>query len=372
MTPAVVATKRKSVDPPKAARRQPQALESAMHHPVATRGSNHPSSKVAVDRPRAPAVKQSSLGSVSKRAVVWDLDDDDDREVSPSSILFSEPKSSSADTVLCEAYIAKASTAIVPLHVQFTLRQALQDSPCVRGCVTLSARVGRDCLDAVSNLDQAFLRAAMQNAEAWFGKNLNPSMVEDFFRPTIDMHRSDDGACKREVVGRFRLLTDSNACVNSAQDADVNPTTSIVAPDGSVLQLHTAYEVRLRLVGLLFRRQQFFAVWQVESLVKSDRPLALLPFADDDSTRTSDDVEGSEDEIPLPPPEVVLELLQERAVKLARDHAEKVASVRESRATIVRMRDIGSRIAELLKNPGAVQSHEIDEVADALDSLSPP
>lgn len=271
-------------------------------------------------------------------------------------IAFLEPRNKSSDTCICDAYVTSPSTMDgqppttnttkrkTALHVKVGCAQIVKSSSSVKGCVTLLARVPKAVLDAAAQLDARFLQAAVSGTDGWFLHKMNPSMVEDFFRPSVELFGP-----RREVVARFRILTSSE---------DLVPALAV---DGH-------YDLTLKLVGLLFRRQQFCAAWRI---VAANATSNVLMMSDDDDESTSPDYDADEvRELLRPSPEDIVQALAGFAQNLSAQQQRHSLAVQSHKAALGQIKSLSQRVAALMERPGAPSAPaEMDALSEAMEKL---
>ncbi len=257
------------------------------------------------------------------------------------SITFQEPKKISRDSCICLANVTSSGsrTAGTKSFVLNIPRTRLVRTLKSKDSVTLIVNVANVAKSHVHkfllSLDQWSLTSAMEHSDKWFMHNMNASLVEDFFKGSVEMD------CRTgSVVARFKLyIADDDALV----------PTMTVGRD---------YSLSLKFVGLQFRKQNFAAVWKLQvanDVTTEAKNEFIIVDTDDDVSEKNDD---DDDEIIGPMPQEMLDMVAEMQCKIAEKHA-RYTSI----ATTL------SDLSQRLSQPSLLTIGNVNEVADALADI---
>jgi len=185
-----------------------------------------------------------------------------------ATLAFSEPKNAGSDTCVC---VSVPNVAVKVARARVVRLTAQKKS------ATLLVKVNKVATKFMLAFDEQCLGIATSHASEWFMHKVNPSLIEDFFRPSTEVNAKSDGS----IVVRFKLVM---------SDDDLVPS----------LSAGSDYDLTLKLVGLQFRKQHFCAVWKMaSSSAAAEQPSDRFGFivqgldsADDDTdtdARVTDD-----------------------------------------------------------------------------------
>jgi hypothetical protein len=201
---------------------------------------------------------------------------------SADGVVFSKQSSGeNAAPVVCHASYCgsgrasgSASSGVgrgVPLQVRVRRAELVRVIETRRNRPTLVLRVPKPTTRALIELDEHCVAVAQGNVEQWFGRDVDPGLVEEYFHASTVADRS------RGLLARFS--------VTGPPPAPLPPT-----PAGA----RTIIDVTLQLVGLNFLRQHFVAQWKVVDL-RSAAPLRADGRGNTDDASTDDDDDDDED-----------------------------------------------------------------------------
>lgn len=259
-------------------------------------------------------------------------------------IAFQEPKKMSRDCCICHASISSHQTPNSKPHatkshasslVLNIPRARLVRTLKTKDSVTLLVKTTKSVHKCLMGIDDWSLTSAMEHSEKWFMHNVNASLIEDFFKGSVEVD------CRTGTrVARFKLY------VNPDDDGLLTPTMTI----------GREYSLSLKFVGLQFRKQNFAAVWKLVEATDvddaDDADTKLMISSDDDDEE--DDVEPIDE--PCPMPQDMVDMINDMKLKIEELHAHHAS-------LIERLSDLRDRLC------GTPSVHDVNDAADALAEI---
>ena len=245
-------------------------------------------------------------------------------------IAFQEPKKTSRDSCVCQAVMlsskANATAKSMVLNVPSArLLRTLKN----KDSITLVVKVPKCVQRLLLNLDGHCLSSAVQQSDKWFMHNINASLIEDFFKGSVEVD-----CMTGSTVARFKLhLGDEDA---------LQPTMAV----------DRDYSLSLKFVGLHFRKQHFAALWKL--VMADDVTVPDIDIIHDDEY---DDTDDEDEKLICPLPQDMVDMAAEMRERVTVLHDHHVA--------------VASRLSELAQrlSIATMTMADFNEVSDALAEL---